>query len=91
MTKKTDQSANQYLCVRVQLVEVKARLYGLAPILGYTDKTISSKSFLPSMRKDAYDLFWLIDKMGKDFVGGFEIHEDGSISQFTSERRMNET
>ena len=60
---KTDQNAKQYLCVRVQIVEVKKGLFG------FKDNEYSSRTFIPNMRKDAYEIFDKFDKLGKKIIG----------------------
>ncbi len=64
---KTDQSANQYLCVRIQIVEVKKGLFG------FKDNEYGTRTFIPNMRKDAYEIFDKFDKLGKKIVGDHTI------------------
>lgn len=65
---KTDQDATQYLCVRVQLVEVKSRI-PRSLILGLKDNEYAARTYLPNMRKDAYEIFEKFDQVAKKVIG----------------------
>ena len=60
---ETDQSPDQYLVIRVQLVQVKRGFLGL-----FRDEEISSRSYIPNQRADAYTLYEAIDKLAKKII-----------------------
>ena len=74
--KKSDQEADQYLCIRVQLVEVKKGLFG------FKDNVYSHRTYLPNMRKEAYDIYEEIDKLAKNMIPKHkEFHTKGDKVQ----------